>query len=137
MRYPDYYGIDMSRMSEFIAFKAAIELLKEREMRNIIALRLPEIQGAGRPAQGADGELCERHLRPFTDEEISAKMVELLTPAERRPKSRLSTNPWRDFTRPVPTIWATGTSAVDYPTRAGVKMLNKAFIDYIEQVYQF
>ena len=37
VRYPDYYGIDMSRMSEFIAFKAAIELLKEREMRNIIA----------------------------------------------------------------------------------------------------
>ena len=57
VRYPDYYGIDMSRMSDFIAFKAAIGDAQHHR------LRLPQEQGAGRPAQGADGELREGHLR--------------------------------------------------------------------------
>ena len=109
VRYPDYYGIDMAKMSEFIAFKAAIELLKDRDMKDVIAAAYRK----SKDQMGLPKEQMVNYVKdiyaPFTDEEISAKMVELLTPA--------------------------GTKAKVEP--GGVKMLNNAFIDYIEQVYQF
>lgn len=62
VRYPDYYGIDMAKMSEFIAFKAAIELLKERDMKDVIAAASPEIERSGRIAERTNGELREGYL---------------------------------------------------------------------------
>ena len=81
VRYPDYYGIDMSRMNEFIAFKAAVALLRDRGMEYVI---LDAYQKAKRQQTAADGPLVnyvKEIYAPFTDEEISVKMVELLTPA--------------------------------------------------------
>ena len=81
VRYPDYYGIDMASMEQFIAFKAAIALLVERGMVDVIreAYRKSKEQ-AGLPKEQMVNYVKEIYA-PFTDEEVSAKMVELLTPA--------------------------------------------------------
>ena len=86
VRYPDYYGIDMSRMSEFIAFKAAIELLREREMRNIIASAYRKSKEQANLPKEQMVNYVKDIYAPFTDEEISAKMAELLTPKGTRPR---------------------------------------------------
>ncbi|MCD8292220.1 MAG: amidophosphoribosyltransferase, partial [Prevotellaceae bacterium] len=133
VRYPDYYGIDMSRMSEFIAFKAAIELLKDHDRRDIIA-------AAYRKAK-AQAELpkermvnCVREIyAPFSDEEISAKMVELLTPAGTKAKVQIVYQPLEGLHEACPNHPGDWYFSGDYPTPGGLKMLNEAFINYIEQ----
>ena len=62
VRYPDYYGIDMAKMSEFIAFRAAIALLEDRDMRDVIERAYNKSKAQELLAEGKDGELCERHL---------------------------------------------------------------------------
>ena len=80
VRYPDYYGIDMSRMSEFIAFKAAVALLVDRGMESVLL----DAYKKARRQQTVPCDTIVNYVKeiyaPFTDEEISAKMVELLTP---------------------------------------------------------
>ena len=114
VRYPDYYGIDMAKMSEFIAFKAAIELLKEREMRDVIesAYRKSKEQ-VSLPKEQMVNYVKEIYA-PFTDEEISAKMVELLTPKGTKAQVHLS----KACAKPARSTGATGTSAVTIPRRA-------------------
>ena len=118
VRYPDYYGIDMAKMSEFIAFKAAIELLKEREMRDVIesAYRKSKEQ-VGLPKEQMVNYVKEIYA-PFTDEEISAKMVELLTPKGTRAKVQIVYQPLEGLHEPVRSTGAIGTSAVIILRRA-------------------
>ena len=137
VRYPDYYGIDMSRMSDFIAFKAAIELLKDREMRNIIASAYRKSKEQADLPKEQMVNYVKDIYAPFTDEEISAKMVELLTPAGTRAEVQIVYQPLEGLHQACPNHPGDWYFSGDYPTPGGVKMLNKAFIDYIEQVYQF
>ena len=137
LRYPDYYGIDMSRMSEFIAFRAAIELLREREMRYVIASAYRKSkEQAGLPKEQMVNYVKDIYA-PFTDGEIAAKMAELLTPAGTRAKVEIVYQPLEGLHQACPNHLGDWYFSGDYPTPGGVKMLNKAFIDYIEQVYQF
>ena len=137
VRYPDYYGIDMSRMSEFIAFKAAIELLREREMRNIIASAYRKSKEQADLPKEQMVNYVKDIYAPFTDEEISAKMAELLTPKGTRAEVQIVYQPLEGLHQACPNHPGDWYFSGDYPTPGGVKMLNKAFIDYIEQVYQF
>ena len=137
VRYPDYYGIDMARMSEFIAFKAAIELLKERDMKDVIAAAYRKSKDqADLPTEQMVNYVKEIYA-PFTDEEIAAKMVELLTPKGTRAKVEIVYQPLEGLHEACPNHPGDWYFSGDYPTPGGVKLLNKAFIDYIEQVYQF
>lgn len=137
VRYPDYYGIDMSRMTEFIAFRAAIELLKDRDMKDIIAAAYRKSKAqAGLPKEQMVNYVKDIYA-PFSDEEISAKMVELLTPPGTRAKVQIVYQPLEGLHEACPNHPGDWYFSGDYPTPGGVKMLNKAFIDYIEQVYQF
>ena len=82
VRYPDYYGIDMSRMKEFIAFRAAIALLKERNMKQLIADVYQKcITQRNLPKTEMVNHVKEIYA-PFTANEISKKIAELLTPPE-------------------------------------------------------
>ena len=137
VRYPDYYGIDMAKMSEFIAFKAAIELLKEREMRDVIESAYHKSkEQAGLPKEQMVNYVKEIYA-PFTDEEISAKMVELLTPKGTKAKVQIVYQPLEGLHEACPRHRGDWYFSGDYPTPGGVKLLNAAFINYIEQVYQF
>ena len=80
VRYPDYYGIDMSRMNEFIAFRAAVALLEERGMTSILHEAHQKAKAQLEQTKGEIENCVKAIYAPFTDEEIAAKMAELLTP---------------------------------------------------------
>ena len=87
----------MAKMSEFIAFRAAVELLKERDMKDIIASAYRKSKDQiGLPKEQMVNYVKEIYA-PFTDEEISAKMVELLTPKGTKAKVEISTSHWKGF----------------------------------------
>ena len=137
VRYPDYYGIDMARMSEFIAFRAAIELLKEREMKDVIAAAYRKAkEQADLPKERMTNYVKEIYA-PFTDEEIADKMVQLLTPKGTRATVEIVYQPLDGLHEACPNHTGDWYFSGNYPTPGGVRMVNKAFIDYIEQLYQF
>lgn len=137
VRYPDYYGIDMARMSEFIAFKATIELLKEREMRDVIAAAYRKAKEQAALPKEQMVNYVKDIYAPFTDEEISEKMVELLKPKNTRAEVKIVYQPLTGLREACPNHRGDWYFSGDYPTPGGVKLVNQAFIDYIEQVYQF
>lgn len=135
VRYPDYYGIDMSRMNEFIAFKAAIALLEERGMETVITEAYRKAK-----AQQASGEkpvvnYVKEIYAPFTDEEISAKMAELLTPSGTNAKVQIVYQTLEGLHASCPDHPGDWYFSGDYPTPGGVRMVNEAFICYMEEEY--
>ena len=93
VRYPDYYGIDMARMSEFIAFKAAIELLRDRDMKDVIAAAYRKAKAQADLPKEQMVNYVKDIYAPFTDDEIAAKMVELLKPESVRAKVQIVYQP--------------------------------------------
>ncbi len=137
VRYPDYYGIDMAKMSEFIAFKAAIELLKERDMKDVIASAYRKSKEQAILPKEQMINYVKEIYAPFTDEEISAKMVQLLTPPDIRAQVEIVYQPLSGLHEACPNHKGDWYFSGNYPTPGGVKLLNEAFINYIEQLYQF
>ena len=137
VRYPDYYGIDMASMEQFIAFKAAIALLEERGMQHIIedAYRKSKAQ-LGLPKEEMKNYVKDIYA-PFTTEEISEKMVALLTPAGTQAKVEIVYQTLDGLHEACPENLGDWYFSGDYPTPGGVKLVNQAFIDYVEQIYQF
>ena len=132
IRYPDCYGIDMSRMGEFIAFKAAIALLQEKNMQSIIQ----ETYEKAKKQQNLPKEQIVNYVKdiykPFTDEQISDKIAELLTPSYVTTKISIvyqKTNGLHDACKGYSGDWYfTG----NYPTPGGNKLVNNAFINFVE-----
>lgn len=135
VRYPDYYGIDMSRMNEFIAFKAAVALLEEREMTSIIK----GVYDKAKKQETLPDETLVNYVKeiyaPFTDEEISAKMVELLTPPHIQAKVEIVYQTLEGLHASCPDHPGDWYFSGDYPTPGGVRMVNKAFIHFMESEY--
>lgn len=134
VRYPDYYGIDMSKMNEFIAFKAAVALLGERGMEEIL---LSAYQKA--KMQEAHHESVVNYVKeiyaPFTDKEISGKMVDLLTPVETKAQVEIVYQTWEGLHESCPNHPGDWYFSGDYPTPGGTRMVNRAFINYMEEEY--
>lgn len=137
IRYPDYYGIDMARMSEFIAFKAAIELLKDREMRYVIEAAYRKSKEQINKPKDQMVNYVKEIYAPFTDEEISEKMVQLLTTQNTKAKIQIVYQPLEGLHEACPNHLGDWYFSGNYPTPGGINMLNQAFINYIEKVYQF
>ena len=137
VRYPDYYGIDMSSMEQFIAFRAAVALLIERGMKDVLASAYRK----SKAQQNLPKEKMVNYVKdvyaPFTDEEISAKIVELLTPAGTKAKVEIVYQTLEGLHQACPAHEGDWYFSGDYPTPGGIKMLNKVFIEYIEKYYQF
>ncbi|MDR1004941.1 MAG: amidophosphoribosyltransferase [Prevotellaceae bacterium] len=132
VRYPDYYGIDMPSMSEFIAFRAAIELLKERDMREVInSVYRHSKEQVGMPKEQMVNYVKDIYA-PFTDEEISCKMVDLLTPKGTRAKIEIVYQPLQGLHEACPNHKGDWYFSGNYPTPGGMKLINDAFIHYIE-----
>lgn len=136
VRYPDYYGIDMSKMKEFIAFRAAIALLEERGMAGLLeeqyqeALRLQSVSH-----NESVPNVVKAIYAPFTPEEISRKMVELLRPEETKAEVELVFQSLEGLHEAIPNHPGDWYFSGDYPTAGGSHLVNKAFIDYMEQDY--
>lgn len=135
VRYPDYYGIDMSRMDEFIAFRAAIELLKERKQEHIIDDVYVKSKAQCELPTNEMVNYVKEIYAPFADEEISEKMVEMLRPAEVTTPIEIVYQTLEGLHRACPAHLGDWYFSGDYPTPGGVKLLNLAFIDYYENIY--
>lgn len=132
IRYPDYYGIDMSSMEQFIAFKAAVALLEERGMSDILKQVYDKIIA---------GDTSENHVKeiyaPFSDEEISAKIAELLTPSDIGTEVQLIFQTIDELHKSCPDHLGDWYFTGDYPTPGGLRMLNRAYVDYYNKVLSF
>lgn len=138
VRYPDYYGIDMAKMSEFIAFRAAMALLDERGMRDVIERAYNKSKAQEHLPKEQMVNYVKEIYAPFTNEEISAKMVEVLTEGEGiQAKVEIVYQTVEGLHEACPDHTGDWYFSGDYPTPGGIRQLNQAFINYIENVYQF
>lgn len=135
VRYPDYYGIDMSRMNEFIAFRAAVALLKDRGMESVLTEAYRKAKQQQAQPDGSTVNYVKEIYAPFTDEEISAKMVELLTPAGTQAKVEIVYQTLEGLHASCPNHPGDWYFSGDYPTSGGARMVNNAFIHYMEEEY--
>lgn len=132
IRYPDCYGIDMSKLVDFIAFKAAVALLHDTEQEHILAEVHEKIK-----ALDAAGELHTENVvryiyKPFTTLQISDKIAELITPPEVSTPVEVIYQTIEDLHVCCPTNTGDWYFTGNYPTPGGNKVVNKAFLNYIE-----
>ncbi len=132
VRYPDYYGIDMSRMSEFIAFRAAIALLHDRGMDDIIDKVYQECRRQLELPVEEQTNAVKAIYEPFSDEEISDKMVHMLKPAGVEAEVKIVYQSIAGLHRAVPDCPGDWYFSGDYPTPGGNRLANLSFINYYE-----
>ena len=132
VRYPDYYGIDMANMNEFIAFRAAIALHEERGTMNL----LTDIYRRCKAQEDLPKEQVQNYIRelyePFTELEINAKMVELLRPAGVDTEIHMVYLSIEDLHKACPNSPGDWYFSGHFPTPGGNKCVNAAFIRYME-----
>ena len=132
VRYPDYYGIDMSRMGEFAAFRAAMALLKERGMCNVI----DDVYRKCKAQENLPKEMVVNYVTeiysPFSDEEISRKIADMLTPEGTNAEIEIIYQSLDGLHKSIPNHPGDWYFSGNYPTPGGNKMVNRAFINYYE-----
>lgn len=132
IRYPDCYGIDMARMGDFIAFEAAIELLKERGKAFII----DEVYRKCKEQELRPKEQIKNYVKeiyaPFTADEISDKIAELLTPVHLKANVKIVYQTIENLHEACPDNKGDWYFTGNYPTPGGNKVVNKAFMNYME-----
>lgn len=132
IRYPDCYGIDMSKMGDFIAFNAAVELIKEKGMLGTLTELLEKCKELQRNNK-LHTENVVRHLyKPFTAEEISAKIAQLITPPGLNIPVDVIFQSIEDLHKACPNNLGDWYFTGNYPTPGGNKVVNKAFMNYME-----
>ena len=141
IRYPDCYGIDMSKMSEFIAFRAAMELLKDEDKQCII----DEVYKKSVAQKNKKSEEMVNYVKDiygqFTDQQVADKIAEMLTPEGTRAEVKIVFQTIEGLHEACPNHKGDWYFSGNYPTPGGNKVVNNAFINYIEgsenKTYQF
>lgn len=132
IRYPDCYGIDMSKMGQFVAFEAAIQLLKARGMENVIE----EVYQKCKASLSLPKEQIVNHVkdiyRPFTQEEISAQIAKIITPADTVAEVEVIYQTLDNLHVACPEHSGDWYFSGNYPTPGGNKVVNKAFVNWKE-----
>ncbi len=137
IRYPDYYGIDMPSLEEFCVFRATIELLKDKGMYQLIEDTYNKCK------EELDKPKCEmvNHVRdiysPFSVDEINRKIVDILRPEGMTTPVELVYQSIEGLHEAIPDHKGDWYFTGNYPTPGGVKLVNQAFIKFVENVYQF
>ncbi len=132
IRYPDCYGIDMSKMGDFIAFNAAVELLKERKKESLLQDMLNRCRDLQRNSQLHTENVVKQLYKQFSTEEISAKIAELITPANLPIPVQVIFQSIEDLHRSCPNNLGDWYFTGNYPTPGGNQVVNKAFMNYME-----
>ncbi len=137
IRYPDYYGIDMPSLEEFCVFRATIELLKERGMYHVIDDTYNKCrEEIKKPKQEMVN--CVRDIyKPFSIEEINRKIVEILRPEGMRTPVDIVYQSIEGLHEAIPNHKGDWYFTGIYPTPGGMKLVNQAFIHYVENVYKY
>ena len=132
IRFPDCYGIDMSRMNEFIAFKAALELLKDNNMEYVVN----EVYKKCKAQQSFPKEEMVNHVKeiyaPFTDGQISDKIAQMISPAIGDVKIEVVYQSVPGLHEACPNNGGDWYFTGDYPTAGGMRVVNEAFVNFIE-----
>lgn len=132
IRYPDCYGIDMAKLQDFIAFNAAISLLKETNQGHIIN----NVYRKCKAQEGLPKEEMVNHVKdiykPFTASQLSAKIAELVTPHSISAKVTVVYQSIESLHQAIPNHKGDWYFTGDYPTPGGNKVVNKAFLNYVE-----
>ena len=130
IRFPDCYGIDMSRMKDFVAFRAVIELIKEKGMESLLEDVYNKcIASIG---QKIVPNYVKEIYEPFTDEQISAKIGEIVTPANMNAEVEIVYQTVENLHKACPNHIGDWYFTGDYPTAGGNRIVNKAFVNYME-----
>lgn len=132
IRYPDCYGIDMSRMSDFIAFQAAVELLKDRNMNHVLTETYIKCNTARDHNKLHEENFVKEIYAPFTPEEISKKIAELLRPEEVNAEVEIIYQSIEGLHEACPDNKGDWYFTGNYPTPGGNKVSNRAFMNYME-----
>ncbi len=132
IRYPDCYGIDMSKMGDFIAFNAAIELMKERGKEQCLKQLLEECKDLQRNNQLHTINVVKQMYKQFNTEDISAKIAQLITPAGCDIQVDVIFQSIEDLHKACPNNLGDWYFTGNYPTPGGNKVVNKAFMNYME-----
>ncbi|HIK62468.1 MAG TPA: amidophosphoribosyltransferase [Flavobacteriales bacterium] len=132
IRYPDCYGIDMAKMGDFIAFQAAVALLKDRKQEHILTEAYDKCKAQAHLPKEEMVNYVQEIYKPFTAEEISVKISELLTPKGTKAEVEIIYQSISDLHASCPNHLGDWYFTGDYPTPGGVKVVNKAFINYVE-----
>lgn len=132
IRYPDCYGIDMSKLGDFIAFKAAVALLHDTKQDHILTEVHEKIKALDAAGQLDSENVVRGIYKPFTTAEISDKIAELITPKEISTPVEVIYQTIEDLHDCCPTNTGDWYFTGDYPTPGGNKVVNKAFLNYIE-----
>ncbi|MCF0210797.1 MAG: class II glutamine amidotransferase [Bacteroidales bacterium] len=132
IRYPDCYGIDMSRLGQFVAFNAAIQLLQERGMQDVIDKTYQNCKAQ----ETLPKEMVQNHVKaiyePFKDEEISDKIAQLITPKHCNAEINVVYNTIQSLHLACPNNTGDWYFTGNYPTAGGNKVVNTAFINWYE-----
>lgn len=139
VRYPDYYGIDMSSMEQFIAFRATIALLVERGMKNVIERVYKKVKSQldSPDVKTLQPNYIQEIYAPFSDEEISDRIACMLTPEGVHAKIKIVYQDLEGLHESCPSHSGDWYFSGNYPTKGGLRLLYRAFIDYIEKYFQF
>ncbi|MDG1350633.1 MAG: amidophosphoribosyltransferase [Crocinitomicaceae bacterium] len=132
IRYPDCYGIDMAKLGDFIAFNAAIALLKERGMEQVIEDVYTKSLGQMDLPKEEVINFVKEIYSPFKPEEISAKISELLTPNDMKSPVEIVFQSIENLHKACPNNTGDWYFTGNYPTPGGNKVVNKAFINWKE-----
>jgi amidophosphoribosyltransferase len=132
IRFPDCYGINMSRMQEFIAFRAAHELLKERGMENL----MDEVNEKCLDALNSEAKdypnFVKEIYEPFTYEEISAKIAEIITTEEINAEVQVIYQTVENLHKAIPNHVGDWYFTGNYPTPGGNKVVNRSFVNFMK-----
>ena len=132
IRYPDCYGIDMSKMKDFVAFRALVELLKDTKQTHL----LDEAYQRCKAQLELPKEEMKNEVQPlyahFTDEEISKKIAEIVTPKGIKPKVQVIYQSIEGLHNACPNHLGDWYFSGNFPTPGGVKVVNRAFVNYME-----
>jgi amidophosphoribosyltransferase len=132
VRYPDYYGIDMSRMAEFIAFKAAVELLKDHGKESLLEDVYNNCKEQLKLKPSEQVNCVKAIYEPFTDKEISTKIAQMLTSPEINAEVEIIYQTLDGLHEAVPNHPGDWYFSGNYPTPGGTRLVNQAYINYFE-----
>lgn len=132
IRYPDCYGIDMSKMGDFIAFNAAVELLKESGKENLLTELYEQCQELHRNDQLHTVNVVKQIYKSFTNDEITKKISELITPANLGIPVEVIYQTIESLHEACPNNLGDWYFTGNYPTPGGNRVVNKAFVNYME-----
>ena len=133
IRYPDYYGIDMEKFDHFVAFFAALELLQERGLMNIVnETYVACVEELKKPL--AEIKNCTKAIySPFTADEISAKIAEILKPVHLNAEVEIVFQSLEGLHTACPNHLGDWYFSGNYPTPGGNMLVNRAFVEHYEQ----